>query len=72
MPRSREWYKSDYSAFYGKPVKNYTLEDLREADKEMEEKRARLKNEKLNLELERERQLLSSSLEEKWKLLDIV
>ena len=68
MPRSGQWYKSDYNAQYGRPVKNYTLEDLRDADKKSVETRERLEREKL----ETEQKLASSSLEEKWKLLDII
>ena len=37
MPRSQDWYKSDYNAHYARPVKYYTLEDLQAADKELEE-----------------------------------
>ena len=64
MPRARQWYKTDYSAFYGKPVKQYTLEDLKESDKEMDEKQERLKQERINKDME-------SSQEEKWKAMDI-
>ena len=38
MPRSQDWYKSDYNAHYDRPVKYYALEDLQEADKVLEEK----------------------------------
>ena len=72
MPRSRQWYKTDYSAFYSKPVKRFTIEDLMQSDIEMEEKRERLKEEKINMELEREQQLMSSSLEERWKSMNIL
>jgi hypothetical protein len=37
MPRSQDWYKSDYNAHYARPVKYYTLEDLQEADKVLDE-----------------------------------
>ena len=37
MPRAQDWYKSDYNVFYKRPVKNYTIEDLIEADKKQEE-----------------------------------
>ena len=70
MPRSRQWYKTDYSAFYSKPVKRFTIEDLMQSDIEIEEKRERLKEEQINMELEREQQLLSSSLGERWKSLN--
>lgn len=37
MPRAQQWYQSDYNANYARPTKLYTLEDLQEADRRMEE-----------------------------------
>jgi len=72
MPRGGQWYKTDYNANYGKPVKIYNLEDLREADIKLEDERKRLIEGKLKLELQRAEKLGSLNAEDNWKLLDIV
>ena len=38
MPKSGLWYKTDYNSFYGEPVKKITLEDLYEADTDINRK----------------------------------
>merc|ERR1719356_1648643 len=43
MPRSQLWYGEDWDLDYGVPVKNITLEMMKEADMEMEVKRKELK-----------------------------
>ena len=48
MPRAQQWYMSDYNANYAGPTKLYTLEDLQEADKRMEEELAMEENQNPN------------------------
>ena len=37
MPSAKQWYMADYNANYVRPAKLFTLQDLQEADRKMEE-----------------------------------
>ena len=48
MPRAQQWYMSDYNANYAGPTRLFTLEDLQEADKKMEEELTMEGNQNIN------------------------
>ena len=52
MPRSRSWFKKDFSISYGEPVTPITLQTLQQADLEM-----RAVKEELRREVTREKEM---------------
>ena len=68
MPFSNEWYKTPFNSYLGNPANVFSLEDLIEADKKMEETKNKVKEEQMVSRIEKEQHLLSSSIKQNWKI----
>eukprot|EP00090_Calanus_glacialis_P012116 TRINITY_DN20559_c0_g1_i1.p1 TRINITY_DN20559_c0_g1~~TRINITY_DN20559_c0_g1_i1.p1 ORF type:complete len:255 (+),score=29.38 TRINITY_DN20559_c0_g1_i1:46-765(+) len=64
MPFSNEWYKTPFNSYLGKPVKVFSLEDLIEADKKLEDTENKVKQEQMVSRMEKEQHFLSSSFKQ--------
>ena len=43
MPQSKQWYTTAFESEFGKPLKEFTMADLIESDKKVEEEEASMK-----------------------------